>query len=151
MPDPHFTEVFRTVSSPWIYRFSSCLFSKKHYRNYAISPSPLFMRFSPFFSFPSSPLHLSPCSPFPLFTSSPFPFSLFYTTLPLSPFPLFSLFTFPLFTSILFPCSPFPLSLLTIFPVYHTLSIWLEMEFTSNMFLKMSVRANYLQNLFNNK
>ena len=26
--------------------------------------------------------------------------------------------------------------------IYHTLSIWLEMEYTSNMFLKMSVRAN---------
>ena len=35
--------------------------------------------------------------------------------------------------------------------IYHTLSIWLEMEFTSDIFLKTSVCADYSQTIFKNK
>ena len=37
------------------------------------------------------------------------------------------------------------------FCLNHTLSIWLEMELTRNMFLKTSVCADYSQNPFNDK
>ena len=37
-----------------------------------------------------------------------------------------------------------------IFIIYHTLSIWLEMEFTSDIFLKTSVCAHYSQTIFKN-
>ena len=32
--------------------------------------------------------------------------------------------------------------------LHHTLSIWLEMEFTSNIFLKTSICAHYSQTIF---
>ena len=36
-------------------------------------------------------------------------------------------------------------------PLHHTQSIWLEMEFTSDIFLKTSVCADYSQTIFKNK
>ena len=35
--------------------------------------------------------------------------------------------------------------------LYHTLSIWLEIEFTSDIFLKTSVCALYSRTIFKNK
>ena len=49
------------------------------------------------------------------------------------------------------PAAKVTMTVYVLFMVHHTLSIWLKMEFTSDIFLKTSVCADYSQTIFKNK